>query len=296
MKRRYGIIIVSVLFGLLVWVIDAGFDFFIFYEEGFLDLLILDVPSHEIYIRTVFFLCFVAFGVFASFMTGRRRLVEKELLDSEKQLRSILETATDAVISADSGANIIFWNKGAERIFGYSPEEIIGRQITVIMPERYRELAVKGYRRVVETGKTRMRDRAVEVYGLRKDGSEFPVELSLARWDTEDGVFFTSIIRDITERKQAREQIENLARFPTETSQVLTCFRCGNALKAGLCRPDGVSARRMSLARSNRWRKKSNAVGRYSRWYLRLLSNPATLMFTAWTLRSANGWRLNGRI
>ncbi|MHC4149784.1 MAG: sensor histidine kinase [Planctomycetota bacterium] len=206
MKSRYGIILVSIFFGLLVWVIDAGFDYYIFYEAGFWDLLILDVPAHELYIRTAFLLCFVAFGVFASYTVARRRRAEKGRLDSEKRFRSIAETANDAIISADSEAKIVFWNNGAERVFGYSAEEIIGEPITVIMPERYRHAALKGYRRVVETGKSRVGGHPVEVYGLNKNGRELPVELSLARWDTKDGVFFTSIIRDITERKESEEE------------------------------------------------------------------------------------------
>ncbi len=236
MRSRHLIIIVSVLFGLLVWVIDAVFDFFIFYEGGFWDLLIFDVPAHEMYIRTAFLVCFVAFGLFVSFIVERRRRAEKGLLESEERFRAIAETASDAIISADSEAKIVFWNSGAERIFGYSAEEIVDEPITAIMPERYRQAAVKGYRRVVETGKTRMRGHPVEVYGLNKDGREFPVELSLAKWDTENGVFFTSIIRDITERKQAEEERARLmAQLEDKNKELqhftsIVCHDIGNNL------------------------------------------------------------------
>lgn len=238
MRSRRLIIIAAVLFGVLAWVIDAGVDFFVLSEGGFWDSLILNVPGQQLYERVAFSVCFAAFALFSGFVVERRQRAKKELHESEERFRAIAETATDAIISADGEAKIVFWNGGAEKIFGYSGEEIIGEPITAIMPERYRRAAIKGYRRVVETGRSRMGGHPVEVDGLRKDGTEFAVELSLARLDTEEGVFFTSIIRDVTERKRAEEErarlLEQLEEKNKELQQFTSAVRhdIGNDLMA----------------------------------------------------------------
>jgi PAS domain S-box-containing protein len=136
-----------------------------------------------------------------------RELVSRALARGEKRFRSVVETASDAIISADSSGKIIFWNSAAEKMFGYSPDEIIRKPLTKIMPKRYRHAHSKGLNRVVTTGKTRLKGKVVELVALKKDGSEFPVSLSVASWATEEGLFFTAIIRDITERKGAEEAL-----------------------------------------------------------------------------------------
>lgn len=138
---------------------------------------------------------------------GRRKQTEQGLKESEKKFRAVVETAVNAIISSDSEGKIIFWNVAAEKMFGYAREEIIGKEVKTIIPERYHSAHLKGFKRVVETGKTRIVNRSAEMVGLRKDGTEFPLELILSKWQTEEGVFFTVIISDITERKQAEEAL-----------------------------------------------------------------------------------------
>jgi|Deesub1362A_J573_1020465.scaffolds.fasta_scaffold00199_51 PAS domain S-box-containing protein len=131
----------------------------------------------------------------------------ESLESSEERFRSVAQSANDAIISADSQGNIIFWNQGAENIFGYSTEEAVGKSLTFIMPERFRESHQKGIDKMVLTGESKVIGKSVELVGLRKDGNEFPLELSLASWKTKEGVFFTGIVRDITERRQAEEEL-----------------------------------------------------------------------------------------
>ena len=131
----------------------------------------------------------------------------KALTDSEQRFRSLAATAVDAIISADIHGNIIQWNAGAERMFDYSDDEIIGQPLTKIMPERYRHAHLKGVNRLAETGKTRLSNRVVEVAGLRRDGSEFPLELTVSKWQTGEGVFFTSILRDTTKQQEALQSL-----------------------------------------------------------------------------------------
>lgn len=139
-----------------------------------------------------------------------RKRAEKILVESELKFRSVTQSASDAIISADSSGNIIFWNNGALDIFGYTEEETLGRPLTMLMPERYRQGHVEGMARVNTTGKTHVIGKTAEMHGLHKDGSEFPIELSLATWTTGEDTFYSGVIRDITERKEAEAEIRRL--------------------------------------------------------------------------------------
>jgi PAS domain S-box-containing protein len=137
-----------------------------------------------------------------------RRQMEEALRKSEELFRSVAQTATEGIINIDSDGNVVFWNKAAEMIFGYSTDEMVGQSLALVMPERFREAHQQGMRRVASTGESRVVGTTVEVAGLAKDGHEFPAELSLATWKTVEGVFFTGIVRDITERKRAAELLQ----------------------------------------------------------------------------------------
>jgi PAS domain S-box-containing protein len=116
-------------------------------------------------------------------------------------LRSIAESTLDAIISADVTGRIISWNRGAEAIFGYPAAEVIGRPLPLLMPERYRARHERGLRRIRTTAEARVIGRTLELHGLRKDGTEFPLELSLTTWTADGERFFGGIIRDISGRR-----------------------------------------------------------------------------------------------
>jgi PAS domain S-box-containing protein len=126
---------------------------------------------------------------------------------SEERFRSVVESATDGIILADHNGFILSWNKAAARLFGYTEEEVAGRPLTLLMPARYRAAHERGLERLRSTGETRVIGKTLELHGLRKDGNEFPLELSLATWKTKEGAFFSGIIRDITARKQVEEAL-----------------------------------------------------------------------------------------
>ena len=147
------------------------------------------------------------FAKFASVALFNSRTLES-LEHSEEHFRSVAETAIDAVITADNNGKIIFWNKKAELMFGHKANEIIGQPVAIIMPERFREDHLKGLNRAASRKKAKIIGNTFELVGLKKDGSEFPLELSLAKWETKEGIFFTAIIRDISQRKQARDELE----------------------------------------------------------------------------------------
>ncbi len=139
-----------------------------------------------------------------------RKHAQQTLLDSESRFRSVTESANDAIISSDSSGQIISWNRGARIIFGYRKEEALGKPLSMLMPERYRADHEEGMHRVNTTGETHVIGTTVELHGLRKDVSEFPVELSLASWQSDNDTFYSGIIRDITERKQVEQRTIDL--------------------------------------------------------------------------------------
>ncbi len=132
----------------------------------------------------------------------------ESLEHSKEQFRSVVETAIDAIITIDRRGTIIFWNPQAELMFGYTSNEIIGKPVTLIMPERFREKHKKGLNKAASRKQHKIAGNILELVGLRKDGSEFPLELSLANGETKEGIFFTAIIRDISERKQAESALQ----------------------------------------------------------------------------------------
>jgi diguanylate cyclase (GGDEF)-like protein/PAS domain S-box-containing protein len=140
------------------------------------------------------------------------------LRQSEERYRALTQSAQDAIITADGSGMVLSLNRAAERIFGYSEDEVAGRPITDLVPPRFRP--------VYETCISRMRaaggsgggelsgpaPQALELAGLRRDGSEFPIELSLSTWESSQGRFFAAILRDITERQEAARDREAFER------------------------------------------------------------------------------------
>jgi two-component system cell cycle sensor histidine kinase/response regulator CckA len=153
-----------------------------------------------------------AFGELAAIALRSSQALES-LETSEEWFRSVVQTASDAIITADSRGNIVLWNQAAETIFGYSADEAIGKPFTLIIPEQFREAHQKGVPRAVSTGQSSVSGKMVEMVGLRKDGNEFPLELSLATWKTREGAFLTVTIHDITKRKHLEDQLRQSQRM-----------------------------------------------------------------------------------
>ncbi len=146
---------------------------------------------------------------------------EKAVQLSRERYRSMIQSVKDAIISADSHGRIVSWNNGAEKIFGYEKKEILGRQVDLLMPDRYKQKHRKGMEQVRSGGKTRVIGETVELEGKRKNGNIFPIELSLAYWKMDDNIFFTAIIRDISIRKQAEDKLkETVERFKSLTNRL----------------------------------------------------------------------------
>ncbi|MGI9048960.1 MAG: PAS domain S-box protein, partial [Rubrobacteraceae bacterium] len=136
-----------------------------------------------------------------------RKHAEKALKRSEARHRAVVDTASDAILAMGKDGTVSSFNQGAERIFGYESGEVIGQSLKMLMPDRLRSSHEVGFHRYMETGEAHLVGRGtVELAGLRKNGEEFPLELSLGEMREGEEQLFTGIIRDITERKQVEEE------------------------------------------------------------------------------------------
>jgi PAS domain S-box-containing protein len=146
-----------------------------------------------------------------------RKLIEEALRESEARLRSIVDSSGDGILSINARGHVIFWSKGAEAMFGYTADEIVGGNVTVIMPERFRQAHSQGLIHAADAGRLGANRRMTELMGRRKDGTEFPIEFSLASWSAWGETYFTGIVRDISDRKRIDHALQALAGdTPTE--------------------------------------------------------------------------------
>ncbi len=137
----------------------------------------------------------------------------------------MLELAPDGIIRVDTAGTITFANDQAAKLFGYDPRELPGKTIESLMPRRFRDMHVNDRAEYTANPRTRPMGVGLDLYGLRKDGTEFPVEIALAPTYTDSELTVTAIIRDITDRKRAEEEIKRLnrtleSRVRTRTSQL----------------------------------------------------------------------------
>ncbi|MBF0183117.1 MAG: PAS domain S-box protein [Magnetococcales bacterium] len=148
-----------------------------------------------------------------------REKIERSLRESEQRFRAVAESASEGIVTIDGEGQIVTWNRGAATIFHHTEAEMIGTCAERLMPERYRHAHRAGIARLKSGEATRIIGSTQEFYGLRKDGQEMPLELSIAAWFAGEQPFYTGIIRDISERKKneaalhaAKEQAEAATR------------------------------------------------------------------------------------
>jgi PAS domain S-box-containing protein len=137
-----------------------------------------------------------------------RRRAEREVRESNERRRAILEAALDCVITIDERGRVVEFNPAAERTFGYRRVEAIGSEMAeLIIPPALRARHRAGFSRLLATGEPRLVDRRLELTGMRADGSEFPVELTITRIDLPGPPMFTGYVRDISDRKRAEAEL-----------------------------------------------------------------------------------------
>lgn len=144
---------------------------------------------------------------------ANRRLVQslQEAQSAGKKFRGLLEAAPDAIVGVDREGRIALVNTQAEAMFGYDRNELIGQPVEVLMPEHVRRTHIRHRGEYVAAPRTRPMGTGLDLAGRRKDGTEFPVEISLSPMETDEGMLITSIIRDVTDRKQLENQLRQYA-------------------------------------------------------------------------------------
>jgi PAS domain S-box-containing protein len=129
----------------------------------------------------------------------------------EARFQALLEAAPDAIVIVDKDGQILIVNSQTERLFGYSKQELLGQPIELLLPESLRKLHARHRSHYVAEPRTRPMGSGLDLVALRKDGSVFPVEISLSAIRTKEGMLFTSIVRDVTERRQATDELAQQA-------------------------------------------------------------------------------------
>ncbi|TXN53300.1 EAL domain-containing protein [Methylobacterium sp. WL2] len=155
---------------------------------------------------------------------------------SQSRFVQIASTSPDGIVCADATGHITFWNAAAERIFGYSAAEALGHAIDLIVPERMRGGHGGGLHRVAGGGKPRLLGKTVELPARHKDSTEFPIELSLSRWEEQGRAAFGAIVRDIRERRANEDRLFRLAHLDPLTelpNRAVLCERLTEIVTAG---------------------------------------------------------------
>jgi PAS domain S-box-containing protein len=183
---------------------------------------------------------------------GEAEHVLAELRASEAKFSGILAIAADAIITVDAEERIVHFNQGATTIFGYPVDEAIGKRLDILIPKRVRGVHHDHMERFAKSPvqARRMGERR-EIFGVRRDGSEFPAEASISKLDGPDGPLFTVVLRDITERRRSEEDERFLAAAATEMARSLdystvlqtiadlAASRLGDGVLLDVVEPDG---------------------------------------------------------
>lgn len=159
-------------------------------------------PWIEDFFRVMVFVSVSIITVFLSERIEKSRIL---LQISEDKFRTVVESAIEGIITTDITGKVVFANKSFLNIFGYSKDEIMGQSLKKIMPPRYSEKHDKMFAQFIESSKNSHLEKTFEFTGIRKDGTEFPFEMSVTMWEVNDEQFITSILRDITNRKEAEK-------------------------------------------------------------------------------------------
>jgi two-component system sensor histidine kinase/response regulator len=138
---------------------------------------------------------------------ARRKALEQDAEGGRARLQAIFDAVVDAIVTVDKRGRILQWSSGAQQIFGYTPEEVVGEDLTMLMPQPHRSRHHTYIGAFLRTREAKIIGTGRELTAIRKDGTEFPIELSVSEVRNGDEVFFTGILRDITERERAKTHL-----------------------------------------------------------------------------------------
>jgi len=203
MKIEYKIILISIFLGLLIWIIDAVLDFLFFYKGTFLELLITNVPAHEIYIRMVIIVCFFVFGVLISKIFVKRKKVEAELKNALSEWEVAFNAAKDSTMLIDDKFKIFKANLATERFLGKHPNEILGKTCYELVHGADAPPDICP----LKLAKNTKKHEEIELFVPEKN-AWLSVTVDPILDKKGNLTCAVHIIKDITERKQAEEKIK----------------------------------------------------------------------------------------
>ncbi len=149
------------------------------------------------------------------------RRSEAYLAEAQRRFEGILDIAEDAIVSVDSNQRIVLFNQGAERVFGYVADDVLGQPLDILLPQRFAPVHrghIEAFAKAPEV--SRLMGQRREVFGRRKDGGEFPAEASISKLDLGGELVFTVILRDITDRKRADEELRRSEAYLAEAQRL----------------------------------------------------------------------------
>ena len=152
---------------------------------------------------------FISVGIVVVILSEEIEQKDIKLRESQEKFRSVADSAVDGIITTDNNGKIVLFNPSLENMFGYGIDEIKGKHVTILMPDRYKKQFVNKLEKFKSTGRHEFDRKTYESIGLKKDGTEFPFEISIATWGSKENKFTTSIIRDVTERQRNEKKLQN---------------------------------------------------------------------------------------
>jgi two-component system, LuxR family, sensor kinase FixL len=180
---------------------------------------------------------FIALGLGIAWFGERLQRARLQSAAREAHLQSILDTVPEAMIVIDEGGAIQSFSSAAQRLFGYDQQEVLGKNVKMMMPSPYRESHDGYIERYIRTGEKRIIGIGRVVVGERKDGSTFPMELAIGEMKSAQGRFFTGFIRDLTERQQTETRLQELQSELVHISRLTALGEMASAIAHELNQP-----------------------------------------------------------
>ena len=220
---------ISFLAVIVLWTASAAVESYAFQHGAFADIFLFGGSKKEVYLRLFVIALLFTIGAFLFHAMRKRNLALEAFRESNETLNTITAAAKDAIVMMDHQGIISFWNPAAEVIFGHKAHEAIGKELhTLLAPPRLLEQYRQGIGRFRDTGEGPSIGRTLELTAVRKDATEFPLELSLSSLQLKGKWHAVGVLRDISQRRRSeeelrthREQLEHMVAERTEELNAL---------------------------------------------------------------------------